>query len=51
MMSVTTSEGPGWSHYLTTRLLVCLMKVQGQYSVRRALHEASSEMSSHPRDE
>ena len=42
MMSVTTAHGPNWSHYLTTRFFVFLLKVQGQYSVRRALVEATS---------
>ena len=45
MMPVTTARGPSWPLYLTTRLFVFLVKVQGQYSVRRALAEATSEVS------
>ena len=40
-----TSRCFDWSRYLTTRLFILLMKVQGQYSVRRALGEATSKMS------
>jgi hypothetical protein len=36
-------------HYLTTRLFVFLLKQQGQYSVRSALADATSEMSAVPR--
>ena len=45
MMPITTARGPSWPLYLTTRLFVFLVKVQGQYSVRRALAEATSEVS------
>ena len=45
MMFITTTRGSNWSRYLTTRLFVLLLKVQGQYFVRRALVEATSKMS------
>lgn len=45
MMSTSITRGFDWSRYLTTRLFIFLMKVQGQYSVRRALGEATSKMS------
>ena len=43
MISETTARGHKWSRYLTTRLFVFLLKVQGQYSVRRALVEATNQ--------
>jgi hypothetical protein len=36
-------------HYLTIRLFVFLLKMQGQYSVRSALAEATSEMAAVPK--
>ena len=37
-------EDPRMSRYLTTQLFVFLVKLQGPYSVRRALAEATSKM-------